>query len=326
MAIMAFCLCACTGGGGKSPPEADARFSFPAPSASELESVQAAWAQRDLAVHDVEVVTTDTSSPDYDVKIFKHRVAGKIHFGAVTIPKDAQPGSTPVGLHADGLDQHDPNMDLGTTLAMAGELLRAVVFVVPTFRGRTLIYKGVTYAAEGDFCDAFDGAADDAIALLNVVEQEVPAANMDRVMVRGGSRGGNTALLLAIRDPRIKLALAISAPTDFNRLEVRVRYGDQYKCQFIDGKTPEQSRLRILASSPLYFPVLDTVRKVFIFHGSVDAVVAQWNAIEMATRLQDEGTPVELKIFDGYGHEDLGSSPEFRAAQRAAFGELFTLQ
>jgi len=326
MPAIALCLCACTGG-GKPPQEADARFSFPPPTTEELNSIQATWAQRDLTPHDVELVKTDVSSPDYDVEIFKHRVGGQIHFGAVTIPKNAQPGAIPVVVHADGLSQQDPQMDLDKNIAMAGELLKAVVFAAPVFRGRTLIYKGVTYSAEGDFCDAYDGAADDAIALLNVVELEVPAANMDRVMARGGSRGGNTALLLAIRDPRIKIALAISAPTDFNRVEVRVRYGSQYKCQFLDGKTPEQSRARILASSPLYFPVLDTVREVFLFHGSVDSVVPVWNAVEMADRLLEQGgASVELKIFDGYGHEDLGSAPEFRTAQRAAFGDLFALQ
>jgi dipeptidyl aminopeptidase/acylaminoacyl peptidase len=324
MPIAALCLCACTTGGEPSK-ESDARFSFPPPTAEEINSVTAAWAQRDLTPNDVELVTSDTSSADYDVDIFKHRVGGKAHFGAVSIPKNAQPGAIPVVLHADGLSQQDPHMDLDKNLAMAGTLLKSVVYVVPVFRGRTLIYKGASYSAEGDACDAYDGAADDAIALLNVVEQEVIAANLDRVMVRGGDRGGNTALLLAIRDPRIKIALAISAPTDFNRLEVRVRLGDQYKCQFLDKLTAEQSRLRILASSPIYFRILDTVRELFLFHGSVDSVIPLWNAVELADRLNEQGAPVQLKVFEGYGHEDLDSSSEFRAAQRAVFAELFAL-
>ena len=322
MAIAALCLCACTGGSGPSQ-ETDARLSFPPPSDAELNAIESDWAHRDLKAYDVDLVTTDTSSPDYDVRIYKHRVGNNAHYGAVTIPKTAQPGTVPVLLHADGLAQQDPNMDLDQNLKMAGELLQGVIYAVPVFRGRNLIYKGVTYTAAGDFCDAYDGAADDAIAFLSVVEQKVAAANMDRVMVRGGSRGGTVALLLAMRDPRVKAAIAISAPTDFNRLEVRVRLDGQYRCQFIDGKTAEQSRFKILASSPHYFAVLDSVLKVFIFHGSADAVVPVWNATEMATQLQAQGVPVDLQIFEGYGHEDLGSSPEFRAAQRAAIGELF---
>jgi dipeptidyl aminopeptidase/acylaminoacyl peptidase len=68
------------------------------------------------------------------------------------------------------------------------------------------------------------------------------------------------------------------------------------------------------------------VRKVFIFHGSADEVVPVWNAIEMAAALEVRGVPTELKIFEGYGHQDLGSAPDFRAAQRAAFAELFTME
>jgi dipeptidyl aminopeptidase/acylaminoacyl peptidase len=68
-----------------------------------------------------------------------------------------------------------------------------------------------------------------------------------------------------------------------------------------------------------------TVRRVFIFHGSADAVVPLWNATEMAAHLNDLSIPVDLEIFDGYGHDDLGSAPAFRSAQRAAIGELFRL-
>jgi dipeptidyl aminopeptidase/acylaminoacyl peptidase len=318
-------LCAC-GGGGEPTRSPDPQLSFPAPTAVELQAVTTEWNQRDLSARDVELANQDTLAVDYDVQIYRHRVGGNTHYGAVTIPKNALPGTVPVVVHADGLDQQNPLLNLDENLQMAGALLQGVIYVVPTFRGRSLVYKGVSYPADGDFCDAYDGAADDAIALLNVVASEVPAANLDRVMARGGSRGGNTALLMAVRDVRIKLVLAIAAPVDFNRLEIRTRYAGQFRCQFIDNKTPEASRLRVLASSPLHFAVLSSVRKVFLFHGSADDVVPVWNATEMDARLKDQGVPKELKIFEGYGHQDLGSAPDFRDAQRAAFAELFTME
>lgn len=314
------------GGGSEPSMQVDSRLTFSDPTTDELQSVVAQWEQRDLSARDTELAQQDTSPANYDLRIYRHRVGPNTHYGAVTIPKNAVPGTVPVVVHADGLSQEEPALDLGRNLEMAGALLEGVVYVVPTFRGRDLIYKGVSYPAEGDFCDAYDGAADDAIALLNVVANEVPAANMERVMARGGSRGGNTALLLGIRDARIKLILAIAAPTDFNRLEVRTRYSEQYRCQFLDNKSPEQSRMRVLSSSPLHFPFSATVRKVFIFHGSIDHVVPVWNATEMAQRLEAQGMPTILRIFDGYGHDDLGSSPDFRGAQRAAFSELFTME
>jgi dipeptidyl aminopeptidase/acylaminoacyl peptidase len=318
-------LSAC-GGGSEPSGVLDPQLSFAPPTQAELQTISATWEQRDLSPRDTELAKRDTAPADYDVLILRHRVGVNTHYGAVTIPKNAVARSLPVVVHADGLSQDNPPLNLDLNLQMAGELLRGVVYVIPTFRGRTLLYKGVSYPADGDFCDAYDGATDDAIALLNVVEASIEAADLDRVMVRGGSRGGNTALLMTVRDPRVKIALAIAAPVDFNRLEPRARYAEQYRCQFITNKSPEQSRQKILASSPLHFSVPATVRKIYIFHGSADSVVPLWNATEMAAHLEDQSVPVALRVFEGYGHEDLGSSPDFRAAQRAAIGELFSPQ
>ena len=77
---------------------------------------------------------------------------------------------------------------------------------------------------------------------MNVVEANVPQADFSRLMARGGSRGGNVALLLAVRDPRVTVVSAASAPTDFYRADVAAHYSRQYQCQFIEGKTVEESR------------------------------------------------------------------------------------
>lgn len=313
------------GGGNEPSGELDPSLSFAAPSQSELEVITADWQQRDLSVHDSDLVIHDATPGDYEVLIIRHRMGASSHYGAITIPTNAAARSVPVVVHADGLAQDNPPVNLDLHLQMAGELLRGVVYVIPAFRGRTLLYKGVSYPSDGDFCDAYDGATDDAIAMLNVVETSVDAANMERVMVRGGSRGGTIALLMAVRDPRVDIALAIAAPVDFNRLELRARYAEQFRCQFLANRSADQSRRIILASSPVHFPVPATVKKVSIFHGNVDAVVPLWNATEMAAHLDDLGVPVDLHVFEGYGHEDLNSSPEFRSAQRAVVGELFSV-
>jgi dipeptidyl aminopeptidase/acylaminoacyl peptidase len=66
------------------------------------------------------------------------------------------------------------------------------------------------------------------------------------------------------------------------------------------------------------------VAKVFIFHGGSDSVVPVWNATEMAERAEAQGVDVELHVYDGYGHTDLGSSTQFRQESRAAFGAFLT--
>jgi dipeptidyl aminopeptidase/acylaminoacyl peptidase len=62
----------------------------------------------------------------------------------------------------------------------------------------------------GEHCDGFDGAADDIIAFLNVIEETEDRADVQRTTVRGGSRGATVALLVAERDKRVKGAIGVA--------------------------------------------------------------------------------------------------------------------
>jgi len=314
-ALLAVLTSSC-GGGGSAPSNPDNSFPFSPVTTEQVAQIQALWAARDLVPTGVTVYHENATSSVYTLRIYEHVVNGRRHYGAVTFPKAA--GTFPVVLFASGLNQSDPTMDVGGWEQAAQARLGQAVFVVPVFRGRTLIYKGLSLAAEGDFCDAYDGPTDDSIALLNVVEAEIPQADFTHVMARGGSRGGNTALLLGVRDSRVTMVSAASAPTDFYRQEVAYKYSSQYRCQFLDGKTEAQSRERMLASSPLHFPTLPNVTRVFIDQGSVDDVVPQWHATEMDARMKAQGVNVELRVYQGYGH-DLGQSPEWVRRQHEIY-------
>ena len=307
----ALSLSAC-GGGGDQP--SDHAFDFTPPTTAQLQEVQTAWASRDLTAKNVSVFHRDDSNPNYELRIYQHVVGGRTHYGAVTIPKNGGRTSFPVVLFAAGLSQDNPTMDIGRWAQSAQARLGQAVFIIPAFRGVTLLYNGITATAAGDFCDAYDGATDDAIALMNVVEANVPQADFSRVMARGGSRGGNIALLLAVRDPRVTVASAASAPTDFYRADVANHYSRQYQCQFIEGKTADESRRRMLASSPLRFAILRNVTRVYLDHGGADDVVPPWNAEEMAAALRAQAVNLEYHLYPGYGH-DLGDSQEFREVQ-----------
>lgn len=199
-------------------------------------------------------------------------------------------------------------MDVLDWLKGPQQLLELAVFVIPVFRGRTLIYGEMAFEAEGDFCDAYDGAADDSIALLNVTAAEVPQADISRLMVRGVSRGGNVALLVAV-------AVAQSAPTDFYRQEVADHYEAQYRCQFLTGKTEAQSRQRMLASSLLRFPMKPPISRVYIEHGEPDDVVPLWNAADgEATR---RGRPPARECWSPATREPLSARRLWAAALRA---------
>ncbi|MFL6548503.1 MAG: alpha/beta hydrolase family protein [Povalibacter sp.] len=298
-------------------------FDYSPPTSEQLMEIQALWRSRDLSASKVVVVHQDDSHATYQLRIYEHTVQGRRHYGAVTIPKSDSAQVFPVVLFADGLDQSNPTMDVGRWSQAAQYRLGQAIFAVPIFRGRTLIYNGLSFTADGDFCDAYDGATDDAIALLNVVEDQVREADFSRLMVRGGSRGGNIALLLAERDERVTVAASASAPTDFYREAVAAQYGTQYRCQFITGKTPTESRQRMLSSSPLHFSVLPGVVKVYIDHGEQDPVVPLWNGAEMAAKLRTQQVQLQYRTYPGLGH-DLGGSPEFQAVQAKIYEDFLS--
>ncbi len=313
------------GSGSTDHTPADTAFEFSPPTNEQLMEIQALWRSRDLSPRNVLIVHQDDGNATHQLRIYEHTVEGRRHYGAVTIPKSDLPQDYPVVLFADGLDQSNPTMDAGRWAQGAQFRLGQAIFVVPVFRGRTLIYNGLSFTADGDFCDAYDGATDDSIALLNVVEDQIGEADFSRLMVRGGSRGGNIALLLAERDDRVTVASSASGPTDFYRETVAAQYATQYRCQFITGKTPLQSRQRMLASSPLHFPVLPGVARVYIDHGEQDPVVPLWNAAEMAAKLQTQNLQLlHYRAYPGYGH-DLGASAEFRAVQTQIYEDFLGL-
>lgn len=83
------------------------------------------------------------------------------------------------------------------------------LYILPSMRGQflTLVVNNMTYTSpvsKGKRNDAFDGAADDGITALNAVGMLFKLADMEKVMVRGGSRGATVALLMGKRDTRIK--------------------------------------------------------------------------------------------------------------------------
>jgi dipeptidyl aminopeptidase/acylaminoacyl peptidase len=318
LAVLAISLLvACGGGDADGGGGRNASFSFTPPTQAQLDEIKSTWSARDLAPRQASVYFQKNAGT-YQLRIYQHTVGTQQHYGVVTIPNGGA-SSYPVVLFADGLDQSNPSMDMGRWEQAAQARLGQFVFVLPVFRGRTLIYNNLSLSAGGDFCDAYDGATDDSIALLNVVEAYVPQADFTHLMVRGASRGGNVALLLGARDDRVTVVAATSGPVDFYRAEVAERYGRQYRCQFFDGKTEQQSRMRMLSSSPLHFSMQPGVRRVYLAHGSVDSVVPLWNATEMSEHLSATGVDVLLDVYQGYGHTDVPDSPAFQARQIEIF-------
>jgi hypothetical protein len=273
-------------------------FDYRTPTAEDLASVRNVWATRDLSAKDVRIVYEHTTE-HYHVRLYEHSVDQNKHYGAVVVPTDTSKASYPVIVSPDGLNQEDPSINLENNLRYYSH---EYIMVVPAFRGRTMRYQAVSFYAGGDFCDAWDGATDDTIALLNVVEATTPEANMQKIMVSGYSRGATISLLMAERDSRVKVVVAGAGPVDFYRQDVANHYSYQYRCQFITGKTEAQSRQRMLASSPLYFNTLPNVEKIFLFQGGADAIVPSWNGDVMNLFLLSQNVDVSYHLYPVLGH------------------------
>lgn len=317
---LALGLSGCGGGGSSSSGAAAAPsgFEFAPATQAQIAAVAQSINARDRSARNVSVVHEDTSDGLHTLRIVRHTVNGVDHYGAITVPTVRVGAKFPVLVELDGWPDDTPPLDVAQVLRWQRGQPRDAIFVMPSFRGRAIQFAGRTWKSGGDVCDAFDGAADDAMALVSALQSIEPLADTSRLMVRGGSRGGGVALLLGQRDPRVRVVQAEAAPVDFYRADAAAAYGDTYKCQFFNGKTAEQSRQAMIAASALHFPMLPSVSKVYLEHGSADPIVPVLNATEMNKRLVADGANVELTIYNGAGHS-LGFTPDFLARRDANF-------
>lgn len=300
-------------------------FDYRPISSDDIDSVRAEWASRNLTPKNFEVIYEENGE-DYRFLIVKHDVQGKVHFGGMLLPYVEDLSGAPVELLADGLSQGNPSISLSNVVIstnLKSPPHASFIKIWPSFRGRSLTFEGAGYFfSEGDFCDAFDGATDDAIALLNVAQELFPEANFEEILVNGGSRGGTVAQLMGVRDSGVNTIIAADAPVDFydefwNR-EERKNY--QYQCQFLNRKTEAEARLRMLASSPLHFAPQESVENVYIHHGENDTIVPSSQASEMAEHLRGFGVDVEAFVYPDTGHGEY--HPDKRPNIRSEIAEF----
>lgn len=308
--------------------QSDMEFIYRELTQKDIDEVQAIWNSRDLSPKNVEVVM-ETVQNSYTVKIVKHTLRSKTHYGAIVVPNRSEQTNLPAVVIADGLWQDNPSLNVDLMVRRnngPASPIADFIQIYPSYRGRILLHLGQTFYSEGDYRDAFDGATDDTIGMLNVAEALVPQGRFDKVAVTGHSRGGTVALLLAARDPRINTVIAIAAPVDFYRQEVaerwrlgNQRYGIQYTWQFFSDKQPAESRQRMLASSPIYFKPLENVENMFLFHGANDTSVPLWNMEAMKTHLKSFDVNVSTQVFEGRDHNNIFEDTGFGEKNRSGF-------
>jgi pimeloyl-ACP methyl ester carboxylesterase len=323
--LLAGLLVACGGADSGTPagggPPAPEPFSFRAPTPVELAQVQTSWSQRDLAPRDVKQVYRYDQGT-YTVTIYTHAVGANTHVGAVVVPNQSFKNPLPVLLRFDGLDTTNPPKQLEAELT---GYKANVILVLPLFRGRSLNYRDVNFVATGDFCNGYEGATDDAIAFLNVVMANTPKATTDNLIVEGYSRGGAVALLMGVRDQRVRTVIDGAGPSDFYRQEVANRYSGTYTCQFFTNHTDDSARRQILASSAQRFPMQPSVKLVTLFQGGQDVSVPAWNSLEMQAHLQTQGVSQRYYAYPNNGHMDIWNNATFTDDWRRTEAEAIGL-
>jgi hypothetical protein len=255
---------------------------FAKPTSDEIARVESGWARRDLNPRDIreeDRLTLRISHYTFEVRIVSHLVHGFRHYGAILIPEEAEARALPVIIESKGVSPTYFPLDLERIAAprMMGSSADQFIYVVPSFRGEIMTFKGTTFTSEGDRRDALDGATDDALALLNVALKTTRGADPDRICAFGHSRGGNVAMLIGIRDKRIDCVVNWAGPTDWfyamgtngwteqelwgeglrtraNTQQTGGQNVERFLMRAIEGKASlKDVRLNMIASSPLYF-------------------------------------------------------------------------
>lgn len=313
------------------------RDAFAPPDAKEVREAKIAIAKRDLNPRAVAQMATHEATLKhavFDVRIIAHEVRGSTHYGAVFAPKNAHAEPLPVVIDARGVNPTYSPRDVTegtTTIRALGVAQDRFIFLIPDFRGNTLVFDGQDYVSDGDPSDAWDGATDDAIAFLSAALTVTPEADPENVAIIGYSRGGSVALLAGARDPRIDLVLNIAGPVDHfaaqdqhfgwpsweviadslrdGEIPAPTEEGGQDFDHFLDrvvtgGESLEAVRRRMIGSSPLYF--LENLPEAHSWYGAEDHAVPIANPKALAAemdRLRLRPPKYTLKVFDERGHD-----------------------
>jgi dipeptidyl aminopeptidase/acylaminoacyl peptidase len=311
--VAALAGCATAMQPAQSGPMLDALFA--PPTAAEIEAVKAEWAGRDTRAHDYRVEHTRRDGRSGRTLVVSHTVGGVRHYGAVRVPDGAEGRRLPVLVIAHG-GEGGAN---GFHFFHSGPVAREWVQVLPSFRSEPLrltLFR--RWRSEGA-PSPWDRDVDDSMALLSAVLAHVPEADSGRVAVLGRSRGGGVALLMGVRDPRVKAVVDLYGPTDFFLPQVRTLaqravgsriprlpgagyLADSVLFALRDGRTTvARARGELLRRSVVYFA--ERIPAAQGHHGTADTKVHIAHGERLNEVLQRrDSTRWQFHRYPGAGH------------------------
>jgi len=206
--------------GAAAPASAQIDLSslFAPPTPAEIQAVRLDWAMRTNTVTGfrVEAQYVDGSSGGR-FEIVSHVVDGFRHYGAIRFPSQYVPGGKyPVMVACHGGTVGVSVEEVSNLLVhFPGQCVADQFFlVIPSFRGEVLNTTSVgTFQSEGTLSWA-DRDVDDTRALLSATLDHQADMDRARISAWGISRGAAVALLLSIRDDRIRRIVDMFGFTD----------------------------------------------------------------------------------------------------------------
>ena len=304
----------------------DALFSDP--DDSEIQSVLQDWETRDTKNYRWSVEESGQSM-GYRMDVISHYVYDSIkHFGLVRYPLgyDNQSSYPVVVINHGGRNGISTN----AFNLYQGSCFDSCFIVGASYRGEQADASRIglsVYESEGDgHSHTNDRDVDDVMALIHGVFENIPAADENRLVSYGGSRGGGVNYLFSIRQPKVRAAASWFGSSDlitFPNIQKTVEnilnggpsrgpvYGliiSEVVEPFLRGEIPlEEARLSLIRRSTAFFTDL-LPKHVQIQHGSVDSTVDVRHSRIMDSILSNRVPLWGDEIYSYYEYPDVGHS------------------
>ncbi len=347
MPIALLCLCLVWGCGKSStgPAEGNTHLVagvdftrlFAPPTPDELALIDTDWASRPAPSAESTVALTTTvllGRSSAVLRILAYTVDHQRQYGALVVPKGAAPGSLPLVVYLHGGDQGVSVEEFVLVSLGLGNDRDQYAYALPSFRSEAISVGGQVFVSEGE-PSPWDRDVDDALGLVEAALASEPALNPDHLGAVGISRGGAVAMLMALREPRIRRVVEFFGPTDLLDVfgqEVAERAllgmprqlpGADYLNQTLLQPLREgslgmaEARLELIRRSPVYFA--ERLPQLQVHHGAADQLVPVSQAqrlVEAMARL-GRSTPVfEAYLYPEGGHHPLSLPGSLERTQR----------